>query len=126
MILDHAVLVGKDGPTHHGCYDLAYLGCIPNLKIMAPSHEMELRNMVVMCAVFDNGPTILRYPSGTGYGSNKLRDLFEYNIPVGREVSTTGQILCIVKGRTVRRVGENGPVINVLKTYDSPNFGRVA
>ena len=59
MILDRVGLVGNDGPTHHICYDLAYLGCIPNFTIMAPSDEMELRNMVTMCAAFDDGPTVL-------------------------------------------------------------------
>ena len=50
MILDRAGLVGNDGPTHHGSFDLAYLGCIPGLVICAPSDELELRNMVqVMC-----------------------------------------------------------------------------
>merc|ERR1712176_158037 len=62
MILDRAGLVGNDGPTHHGCYDLAYLGCIPNLTIMAPSDEVELKNMVSTAAAFDQGPIVLRYP----------------------------------------------------------------
>jgi 1-deoxy-D-xylulose-5-phosphate synthase len=44
MILDRAGLVGNDGPTHHGCYDLAYLGCIPNLVIMAPADEVDLEH----------------------------------------------------------------------------------
>ena len=62
MILDCSVLVGNNRPTHHGCYDLAYLGCIPNMTIMSPSDDMELRNIVVTCAAFDDGLTILRYP----------------------------------------------------------------
>jgi len=126
MILDRAGLVGNDGPTHHGCYDLAYLGCIPNLTIMAPSDEMELRNMVATCAAFDDGPTVLRYPRGTGYGPDKLRDLFGYDIPVGAEVPTTGRILPIGKGRVVRRAGGNGPGINGLETADGPDSGRGA
>merc|ERR1719454_2821276 len=68
MILDRAGLVGNDGPTHHGSFDLAYMGCIPNLTIMGPSDEIELRNMMKTCADFDDGPTVLRYPRGNGYG----------------------------------------------------------
>ena len=80
MILDRAGVVGNDGPTHHGCYDLAYMGCIPNLTIMAPSDEIELKNMISTCAVFDDGPTVLRYPRGTGYGPEKLQKLFGYKL----------------------------------------------
>jgi 1-deoxy-D-xylulose-5-phosphate synthase len=80
MMLDRAGFVGNDGPTHHGCYDLSYLGCIPNLTIMAPSDEIELRNMVKTCADFDDGPTVLRYPRGTGYGAEKLQSLFGYKL----------------------------------------------
>uniref|UniRef100_A0A7S1Z117 1-deoxy-D-xylulose-5-phosphate synthase n=1 Tax=Trieres chinensis TaxID=1514140 RepID=A0A7S1Z117_TRICV len=109
MILDRAGLVGNDGPTHHGCYDLAYMGAIPNLTIMAPSDEIELRNMVATCAAFDDGPTVLRYPRGTGYGAEKLTKLFGYELPDG-EVPTKGEVLPIGKGRIVRRPGGVGDV----------------
>ena len=89
MILDRAGVVGNDGPTHHGCYDLAYMGCIPNLTIMSPSNEIELRNMVATCAAFDDGPTVLRYPRGTGYGQEKLESLFGYKFENG-EMPTKG------------------------------------
>lgn len=92
MILDRAGVVGNDGPTHHGCYDLAYLGCIPNLTIMSPSDEIELRNMVATCAGFDDGPTVLRYPRGVGYGADKLQDLFGYELPDG-EIPTKGEYM---------------------------------
>jgi len=100
LILDRAGLVGNDGPTHHGCYDLAYLGCIPKLTIMAPSDEVELRNMVATCANFDDGPTVLRYPRGNGYGIEKLKSLFGYTF---QEIPTKGQVLTIGKGRIIRR-----------------------
>lgn len=102
MILDRAGVVGNDGPTHHGCYDLAYMGCIPNLTIMAPSDELELINMVATCAAFDDGPTVLRYPRGTGYGSEKLQDIFGYEFEDG-EMPAKGTILPMGKGRIVRR-----------------------
>lgn len=90
MILDRAGVVGNDGPTHHGCYDLAYMGCIPNLTIMSPSDEIELRNMVQTCAEFDDGPTVLRYPRGVGYGADKLQNLFGYDLENG-EIPAKGE-----------------------------------
>lgn len=104
LMLDRAGVVGNDGPTHHGCYDLAYLGCIPNLTIMSPSDEMELRNMVMTCAEFDDGPTVLRYPRGVGYGPDKLQRLFGYELENG-EIPTKGSPIEIGKGRIIRRPG---------------------
>lgn len=106
LILDRAGLVGNDGPTHHGCYDLAYLGCIPNLTIMAPSDEVDLRNMVATCAAFDDGPTVLRYPRGNGYGIEKLKSLFGYTFE-NDEIPAKGTALEIGKGRIIRRPGSN-------------------
>ncbi len=66
--IDRAGLVGEDGPTHHGAYDLSYLRCIPNLVVMAPSNEWECRNMLYTgyeCA----GPVAVRYPRGSGVGT---------------------------------------------------------
>ncbi|KAI2502502.1 1-deoxy-D-xylulose-5-phosphate synthase [Fragilaria crotonensis] len=104
MILDRAGLVGNDGPTHHGCYDLAYLGCIPNLVIMAPAEEIDLRNMISTCAACDVSPTVLRYPRGTGYGADTLQKLFGYKL-VNGEIPTKGEVLPIGKGRIVRPAG---------------------
>jgi len=104
LILDRAGLVGNDGPTHHGCYDLAYLGCIPNLTIMAPSDEVELRNMVATCAAYDDGPTVLRYPRGNGYGLEKLKTLFGYTFE-NDEIPAKGTPIEIGKGRIIRRPG---------------------
>eukprot|EP00527_Entomoneis_sp_CCMP2396_P004008 CAMPEP_0198149536 /NCGR_PEP_ID=MMETSP1443-20131203/47094_1 /TAXON_ID=186043 /ORGANISM="Entomoneis sp., Strain CCMP2396" /LENGTH=743 /DNA_ID=CAMNT_0043814613 /DNA_START=94 /DNA_END=2325 /DNA_ORIENTATION=+ len=104
MVLDRAGLVGNDGPTHHGVYDLSYLGCIPNLTIMAPSDEIELKNMIITQAAYDAGPTVCRYPRGTGYGAEKLQSLFGYKL-VNDEIPTKGEILPIGKGRIIRRPG---------------------
>jgi 1-deoxy-D-xylulose-5-phosphate synthase len=103
MMLDRAGLVGNDGPTHHGVYDLAYMGTIPNLTIMAPSDELELKNMVATCAAFDDGPTVLRYPRGVGYGVDKLRDFFGYKLE--SDEIPRGEVLPIGKGRIIRRPG---------------------
>ena len=76
--------------------------------IMAPSDDMELRNMVAMCVDFNNGPNVFRYTRGTGYGPNKLRDLFRYKIPIDGEVPPTCQILPIGKVCIVYRARGNG------------------
>lgn len=65
--IDRAGLVGEDGPTHHGVFDLSYLRSIPNLVVMAPSDEMELRNML-NTAFNIQGPVAIRYPRGAGEG----------------------------------------------------------
>jgi len=101
IIMDRAGLVGNDGPTHHGCYDLAYLGCIPQLIIMAPSDELELKNMIRTVRYYDDGPTCLRYPRGSGYGVEKLKGLFGYS---DEEINATEPtILPMGKGRIVRK-----------------------
>jgi len=67
FVLDRAGIVGADGPTHHGLYDLAYLRCLPNIVIMAPRNENELRQML-MTAIYCGHPAALRYPRGNGLG----------------------------------------------------------
>jgi len=99
MILDRAGLVGNDGPTHHGSFDLAYLGCIPGLAICAPSDEVELRNMVQTLYQLDNIPSALRFPRGSALGLEKLNDLFGYGLD---EMPKTGQFLPVGKGRVLR------------------------
>ncbi|MBO0320792.1 1-deoxy-D-xylulose-5-phosphate synthase [Muricauda sp. CAU 1633] len=64
--LDRAGLVGQDGPTHHGVFDMAYLRCIPNLTVFAPMNEMELRNIMYTAQMGLKGPIAIRYPRGRG------------------------------------------------------------
>jgi 1-deoxy-D-xylulose-5-phosphate synthase len=66
--MDRAGLVGADGSTHAGSYDLAYLGCLPDFVIMAAADEAELMHMVATCAAYDEGPSAVRYPRGEGTG----------------------------------------------------------
>lgn len=68
FILDRAGLVGADGCTHAGAFDLAYLCCIPNMVVMAPSDEAELAMMVTTAAAYNDGPCAIRYPRGEGIG----------------------------------------------------------
>ncbi len=85
--LDRAGLVGADGPTHAGAFDLAYLGCLPDFVIMAAADEAELRHMVATAVAIDDRPSAFRYPRGEGVGV----DLPEVGVP-----------LEIGKGRIVR------------------------
>jgi 1-deoxy-D-xylulose-5-phosphate synthase len=66
MCLDRAGIVGSDGATHHGIFDLAYMRCIPNLKIAAPRNEIELRHLMFTAQQEDMGPFVIRYPRGKG------------------------------------------------------------
>jgi 1-deoxy-D-xylulose-5-phosphate synthase len=66
--MDRAGLVGADGATHAGSYDLAYLGCLPGFTIMAAADEAELMHMVATCAAIEDGPSAVRYPRGEGVG----------------------------------------------------------
>ena len=66
--IDRAGLVGADGATHAGSFDLAYLGCLPGIVLMAPSDELELMHMVATSAIIDDGPSAIRYPRGESTG----------------------------------------------------------
>jgi len=80
--LDRAGLVGADGPTHHGAFDLTYLRMIPGMVIMAPKDESELRDMLFTAINYENGPIALRYPRGSGVGV-KLKEGFD-EIEIGK------------------------------------------
>ncbi|HSI40046.1 MAG TPA: 1-deoxy-D-xylulose-5-phosphate synthase [Xanthobacteraceae bacterium] len=86
--IDRAGLVGADGATHAGAYDLAMLACVPGMVIMAPADEAELMHMVATAAAYDDGPIAFRYPRGEG---------------VGLERPERGVPLAIGRGRVVRQ-----------------------
>ncbi len=87
FVIDRAGLVGADGATHAGAFDIAYLTCLPNMTVMAAADEAELVHMVATCAAHDDGPIALRYPRGEG---------------VGVEMPERGVPLAIGKGRVLR------------------------
>ena len=92
MCLDRAGLVGDDGYTHHGVFDYAYLRSIPNMTIMAPKDENELRHMLKTALSF-NGPISVRYPRGSGVGVDITEPMHE--LPIGKaEVLREGTELC--------------------------------
>ncbi|MDG1523063.1 MAG: 1-deoxy-D-xylulose-5-phosphate synthase [Hellea sp.] len=85
--LDRAGLVGADGPTHAGSFDIAYLGCLPNMVLMAASDEVELANMVATAVEYNDGPIAFRYPRGEA---------------TGIDIPSKPEILEIGKGRVLR------------------------
>ena len=84
--LDRAGLVGADGPTHHGAYDLAYMRCIPNMVIAAPMNECELRNMMFTAQLPGNGPIAIRYPRGQGVMPEWRTPFEQLEIGRGRKI----------------------------------------
>jgi 1-deoxy-D-xylulose-5-phosphate synthase len=95
--IDRAGLVGADGATHAGAFDMAYLGCLPNFVIMAAADEAELSHMVATAAAYDEGPIAFRYPRGDG---------------VGVALPETPQILPIGRGRVLRE-GKDVAILSV-------------
>jgi len=95
--IDRAGVVGNDGATHAGVYDVAYLSCLPNMVIMCPSDEAELMHMVATAAVHDDGPSAVRYPRGEG---------------VGVDLPDVGEILPIGRGRIIRE-GEGTALLSL-------------
>jgi 1-deoxy-D-xylulose-5-phosphate synthase len=92
--LDRGGLVGADGPTHHGSFDLSFVRAIPNLVVMAPSDENECRQMLYTAFTID-GPTAVRYPRGTGSGVEVQQAMTA--LPVGRgEVRREGRRIAIL------------------------------
>ncbi|MCP9295011.1 MAG: 1-deoxy-D-xylulose-5-phosphate synthase [Planktothrix agardhii LY1] len=81
--LDRAGIVGVDGPTHQGMYDISYLRCLPNLVIMAPKDEAELQRMLVTGIEHTQGPIAMRYPRGSGLGVPLMEEGWE-PLPIGK------------------------------------------
>lgn len=100
LCLDRGGIVGEDGATHHGVFDLAYLSCIPNMIVAAPSDELELRNLMYT-ALKSDSPFAIRYPRGEGRGVEWMNAPFE-ELKVG-------------KGRILRE-GEDVAVLAIGKT----------
>ena len=93
--MDRAGFAGDDGRTHHGLYDLSYLRCLPNMTVMAPKDENELRHMLATATSWQEGPVAVRYPRGSGVGVDTSEPL--HQLPYGRaEVIRDGGDLAIL------------------------------
>ncbi|NOX67163.1 MAG: 1-deoxy-D-xylulose-5-phosphate synthase, partial [Chlorobi bacterium] len=136
--LDRAGLVGADGPTHHGTFDLTYLRMIPGMVIMAPKDEAELRNMLFTAIEYKKGPIALRYPRGSAIGV-ELKEEFEL-LPIGKgEIIEKGEDVAILAvgnmvqysikaAEQLRSDGISAQVINMrfVKPLDTELLDEVA
>ncbi len=114
--MDRAGLVGDDGPTHHGAFDIAYMRCLPNLVLMAPRDEAMLVHMLHTAIAYDEGPIALRYPRGEGLGVELPKQ--PHTIPIGRgeilREGGTGE----GAGRRVALIGYGTGVAKALAAAD--------
>ena len=99
--LDRAGLVGADGPTHHGTFDLAFLNAVPNLIILSPMDEHELRNMMYWAVDYTDGPVVIRYPRGRG-------SLVDYNNEIQPLEVGSLRTLCTGNKLAVISIGQIG------------------
>ncbi|MFO1024420.1 MAG: 1-deoxy-D-xylulose-5-phosphate synthase [Acetobacteraceae bacterium] len=109
LAMDRAGLVGADGATHAGSFDLAYLGCLPNMVIMAPSDEAELVHTVTTAAAIDDRPSAFRYPRGEGTG---------VALPTAGEVLTLGKGRVVREGNTIAILSLGTRLADALKAAD--------
>ena len=107
LCLDRAGLVGEDGGTHQGAFDIAAFRCIPNVIISAPKDECELKNLMYSAALSPTGPYIIRYPRGMGEGSD-WKNTEYVEIPTGSEetIMEGSEIAVIASGPAVNRAAE--------------------
>jgi 1-deoxy-D-xylulose-5-phosphate synthase len=108
--LDRAGLVGEDGATHHGVFDLAYLNCIPNLLIFAPRNEVELRNIMYTAQLGLKNPIAIRYPRGKG-------ELIDWKQPFSKIEIGTG--VCLQKGKNTAIISIGSIAKNVSKAIQN-------
>ena len=106
LCLDRAGLVGEDGPTHHGAFDLAALRIIPNLTIASPMDEAELRRLMYTAQLPDKGPFVIRYPRGRGSMIDWHCPFEEIPIGTGRKLRDGSDIAVITIGPIGVQVGE--------------------
>ncbi len=101
FVLDRAGLVGADGPTHHGSFDLTYLRLIPNMVIMAPKDETELRNMLFTAVNYKDGPVAIRYPRGSALGVPLQNGFTEIPIGKAEKIASGDNVVLLAVGNMV-------------------------
>ncbi|WP_397363779.1 1-deoxy-D-xylulose-5-phosphate synthase [Olleya sp. R77988] len=117
--LDRAGLVGEDGATHHGVYDLAYLRCIPNLIIFAPRNEIELRNIMYTAQLGIKHPIAIRYPRGRGVITDWKQPFFKIEIGKGEQLKKGKNIAILSIGSIAKNVTD---ALNLVE--DDSNFSH--
>ena len=107
LCLDRGGIVGEDGATHHGCYDMAIYRTIPGAIVAAPADEVELKNMMYSAMLSDNGPYIIRYPRGYGEGAGWQSASYEEYVPGKGAMLLDGEgVVVIAAGPVVNRAVE--------------------
>lgn len=110
--LDRAGLAGHDGATHHGAYDIAFLRCLPNMKLSAPMNEEELRNLMYTAQLRDQGPFAIRYPRGQGVMVEWQQPFREIEIGKGRKLQSGDDLAIISAGHVGNYVNEIQPALD--------------
>lgn len=111
--LDRAGIVGADGPTHQGMYDIAYLRCIPHMVLMAPKDEAEMQRMVVTGIEYTDGPIAMRFPRGSGYGVPLMEEGWEpLEIGKGEILRNGDDVLLVAYGTMVHPALQAAEVLN--------------
>ena len=119
--LDRAGLVGEDGATHHGVYDIAYLRCIPNMVIFAPMDEVELRQMLYTAQLGLTHPIAIRYPRGHGVNREWQRPFEQIEMGIGRQLQAGTRIAVLSLGplgNTVAEILQEGEFEGKVAHYD--------
>jgi 1-deoxy-D-xylulose-5-phosphate synthase len=104
--IDRAGVVGADGATHAGSYDLAMLACLPGMVVMAPADEAELRDMVATAAAYDEGPIAFRFPRGDGFGADLSEPARVLTIGRGRIYSEGEDVAILSLGTRLAAAGD--------------------
>lgn len=110
--LDRGGLVGSDGATHHGVFDLAYLRCIPNMIVSAPMDEMELRNLMYTAQLGNKGPFSIRYPKGTGVIPDWKKPMKKVQVGKARLIQNGDDIVILSIGHIGNLVVEASKKLN--------------
>lgn len=111
--LDRAGIVGADGPTHQGMYDIAYLRCIPNMVLMAPKDEAEMQRMIVTGIEYTKGAIAMRFPRGSGYGVPLMEEGWEpLEIGKGEILRNGDDVLLVAYGTMVHPAVQVAEILN--------------
>ncbi len=127
FMLDRAGYVGADGATHAGSFDLAYLCCLPNVVVMAPSDEAELAKMVMIAAKYSDGPIFCRYPRGAGEGVDITNIVQDVKIGKGRIIKRGKDLAILALGTrvgTALRVADHLSQDNLKITVADARFAK--
>ena len=112
LCLDRGGLVGEDGATHHGCYDMSIYRSIPGAVIAAPKDELELKNMMYSAMLAEGGPYIIRYPRGYGEGTGwQTSEFEEYAAGKGEKLKDGEDIAVIAAGPFANRAVEAAEIV---------------